>query len=109
VDHTLSLHDALPISVFHVSLLKPYHASGRVPPPPPRMLLTDDDGDIFEVEAILKHRERKFRNRERTQYRIKWKGYGDEHNTWEPAENLSGSAELVAKYWEALGLPQPME
>lgn len=40
-----------------------------------------EDDNIYKVERILE------RNRE-GQYLIKWKGYSEDDNTWEPEENL---------------------
>jgi hypothetical protein len=39
----------------------------------------------FEVESILSHRVRLGK----TSYLVKWAGFPDSENTWEPAENLS--------------------
>lgn len=50
--------------------------------------MTDDSGDddiTYEVEAVLDSR----RTAKGTQYLIKWKGYDEEQNTWEPASNVS--------------------
>ena len=81
-------------NVFHVSLLKPYHANGSYKPPPPPVFL--DDGLWYEVEAVLQHKDvqRKGNTKEYTSryYLIKWKGYGHEHNTWEPEKNLTQAA-----------------
>jgi hypothetical protein len=85
--------------VFHVSLLKPYRSDGRYQPPPPPIHV-DDDGELwYEVEAVLQHRELKRGKRTMTQYLIKWKGYGHEHNTWEPEKNLTPSA--LRSYWDS--------
>jgi RNase H-like domain found in reverse transcriptase/Integrase zinc binding domain/Chromo (CHRromatin Organisation MOdifier) domain len=101
--------------VFHVSLLKPFRSTpDRVQPPPPPLLLTDEDAEIYEVEAILGHRDRYRQQSARqkaqkaprkissTQFLIKWQGYGPDHNTWEPEKNVRpGSDELVREYWKA--------
>lgn len=81
--------------VFHVSLLHKYHADGKVHPPPP--LYYDDGVPIYEVEAVLKHREVKKGKRVVKQYLIKWTGYGHEHNTWEPEKHLNQAC--LSEYW----------
>lgn len=92
--------------VFHVSLLKPYHASGRVQPPPPPMLLEGPDADIFQVDSILDHRDRKIsKNRTKREYFVAWVGYGPENNTWEPASNLAGSKAKISQYLSSVPNP----
>ena len=44
-----------------------------------------DNETIFEVEKILKLRRRKGRN----EYLIKWKGFNNSSNSWEPEENIN--------------------
>lgn len=39
---------------------------------------------MFAVEALLKERKRKGK----IEYLVKWKGWGNKHNTWEPRENV---------------------
>ncbi|CEJ00559.1 Putative Chromodomain Y-like protein 2 Short=CDY-like 2 [Rhizopus microsporus] len=46
----------------------------------------DDETNYYEVEAILDKREFSTGVAE---YLIKWKGYSEEHNTWEPEDNLN--------------------
>jgi len=87
-------------NVFQVSLLKPYHSDGSYQPPPPLFVLDDDL--YYEVEAVLQHKDvrRKGVTKGYTTryYLIKWKGYGHEHNTWEPEDNLTQGA--LDSYWD---------
>lgn len=74
--------------VFHVSLLKPFHDNsftGRIMAPPPPIIVEGEEEYI--VENILDSRI----HRNRLQYLVKWKGYGPEENSWEPAENVHAS------------------
>jgi len=85
---TLRVH-----GVFHVSLLKPYRSDGRTQPPP--LSFNMDGEEFFRVERIVSHRVRWITTRKATkkrpkvqkpllEYLIKWEGYSDIHNTWEP-------------------------
>jgi hypothetical protein len=83
---------------FHVSLLKLYKTDGRIRPPPPPIEL--EGALAYEVETILKHRTTG-RKRPKTSYLIRWKGYGPEHNSWEPEVNVANASEKLAKYWKS--------
>lgn len=48
----------------------------------------------FVVEKILSKRE----ENGKTEYYLKWQGYSDEHNTWEPANNLNNCPQLIEKF-----------
>ena len=92
VTYELQLPDALKVHpVFHVSLLKPYSKSGSYQPPP-LPLSVDEIGPLLEVEAVLRYRPRK------KQYLVQWKGFGKEHNTWEPEDMLNHAA--LQSFWE---------
>jgi hypothetical protein len=92
VTYELALPSALKVHpVFHVSLLKPYNRSGSYQPPP-LPLSVDETGPLFEVEGVLRYRAKK------KQYLVQWKGYGKEHNTWEPADMLNAAA--VQSFWQ---------
>lgn len=41
-------------------------------------------GDVYKVEQVLRER----RRRGRRELFVKWVGYGEEHNSWIPAENV---------------------
>jgi hypothetical protein len=73
--------------VFHASLLSPYQETTAHGPnflrPPPDLI---DGEEEFEVERIISHRRH---GRSRTlQYLVKWKGYPESNNTWEPAAQI---------------------
>lgn len=101
-------------NVFHVSLLKPYRRDGRVQPPPIPIVV--DGEEWFTVERILSHRDIEVNIKRRTkhspaktkqlrQYLVKWLGYGDEHNSWEPEEGVS-MLDVYKNYHDYLkGLP----
>src|SRR5229473_1922943 len=80
--------------VFHASLLTPYietkeHGKNFTRPPPDMI-----EGEAeYEVEAIQAHHYQ----RRKLQYLIKWKGYPESNNTWEPADNMC-AVQLIRKY-----------
>lgn len=52
--------------------------------------------EIFMVEAILQKRGPK----DQREYKIRWRGYGPEDDTWEPARNLGEQGTLLAAKFE---------
>ncbi|XWS57939.1 hypothetical protein CRYUN_Cryun09bG0216000 [Craigia yunnanensis] len=56
-----------------------------------------DDG-FFEIEAIRRKRVRKGQ----LQYLIKWRGWPETANTWEPLENLRSCSDVIVAFEESL-------
>src|SRR6266403_2249268 len=89
--------------MFHASLLTPYHETPAHGPNftrlPPDLI---DGEDEYEVERIVAHRQ--FGQSKRLQYLIKWKGYPDSDNTWEPADQVH--APDLIKHYQSAGTHQ---
>ena len=74
--------------VFHVSLLKEYKADAASQPLPPEPLV-EDGVPYYKVEKILSTRIKRNGKRKVQEFLIKWLGYDDSHNSWEPRQNLT--------------------
>ena len=97
VAYQLALPDNWTIhDVFHISLLKPYlpGKTSKVPPPPEFI----NDQAEYEVERILAHR--RVGRSHKYQYLIQWRGYSEEHISWEPETNMTNCHELLDVYWK---------
>jgi hypothetical protein len=77
--------------VFHISLLE--KAPPGAPPAPDIQIEPINPDQVYEVETILDHKQ----IRKKTHYLIRWKGYPDSENTWEPVTNLQ-CPELLDQY-----------
>jgi hypothetical protein len=82
--------------VFHASLLLPYRETTAHGPNfsrPPLELI--DREEEYQVECIMGHRN--MGRGKKLQYLIKWKGYPDSDNTWEPATQIH-TPDLIKQY-----------
>ncbi len=61
--------------------------------------------DVFEVERIVRVRAR--RAKDPLLYRVRWKGFTEEDDTYEPADALAGAAGLLRQFIDK-GRPQDM-
>ena len=75
--------------VFHATVLEPAHASIPVATQVPT-LETDNNNKEYIVEKVLQSQlvDRQL------QYLVKWKGYGMNNNTWEPASQFTSKKVL---------------
>src|SRR6266436_836741 len=85
-------------NVFHAALLTPYkemeeHRTNYHEPPPDVI----EGKPEWEVEQIMGARH--FRRSRRLQYRVRWVGYSDAHDTWETADDVHAS-QLTADFWK---------
>lgn len=81
--------------VFHVSLLerkRPDLIPGRVPSNPGPLVVAGEDE--FEVESVLDSK----LERGKLFYFVHWKDYPISDRTWEPAEFVQNSPQLLAKF-----------
>src|SRR5579863_4346505 len=82
--------------VFHASLLTPYVETDSHRPnysrPPPDLISGEAE---YEVEQIRSHR--RHGRRKQLQYLLKWKGYPESDNTWEPADQVH-APDLIKAY-----------
>ena len=86
-----TIHD-----VFHAALLTPFQETDQhgvnFTRPPPDLVQGEEE---FEVESIKSHRH--FGRARKLQYLVKWKGYPEADNSWEPAEHMF-APELIRQY-----------
>jgi hypothetical protein len=89
VNYEIKLPETMKIhNIFHIALLEkapdgePAEEGIEVLPVEPE----------YEVEKIL---ENKVNNQGEERYLIKWKGYDENENTWEPPENLSNAKKSI--------------
>lgn len=76
--------------------------------PPSQLKLISHDAiapvdEVYEVEAIVAHKKQ---NDGSYLYRVRWKGYSPEEDTWEPYHHFTHH-DIISSYWERLGLPNP--
>ena len=73
------------------------------PPPGPLAYDTDDttdaDGEVYELERIVDHRELKRGRKTMHKYLVRWKGYGAHEDVWKKETELRHAPRLISEYW----------
>lgn len=59
---------------------------------------TKKDVAEWEVEKILDSRMKKVGRGSRRELLIKWVGFSDRHNTWEPEKNVENAHDLLSQF-----------
>jgi hypothetical protein len=80
--------------IFHISLLEPANKDTIYITPRLDIEVYEEE---FEPERIIDRKRIDGENK----YLIKWKGYTNADNTWEPARHLKNSPQLLRKFHEA--------
>ena len=79
--------------VFHITVLEPAHSSIPVATQVPA-LEANNNKEVFDVEKVLQSQ----LVDGKLQYLVKWKGYGMNNNTWEPASQFTSKKILQDFY-----------
>ena len=84
-------------NAFYAAVLHPYketaiHGS-NFPEPPPDLVEGQEE---WEVDNVLASR--RFGRNKALQYLVKWKGFSEAHNSWEPKRNLGNAGQLVKEF-----------
>ncbi|KAL3141799.1 M-phase phosphoprotein 8 [Trebouxia sp. C0010 RCD-2024] len=67
---------------------------------------TASEPEVFQVEQILDHKpKRKKRTDRKVRILIKWIGYAQQRNSWEPYRNLKGAPDALKNYWAKVDSP----
>jgi transposase InsO family protein len=107
VTYTLELPpDAKIHPRFHVSLLEP--ADPETPLQRTFRYEMEEEKE-FEVERILDHKLNNNPRDPETFYLVKWLGYDETENTWEPETNLTNCRQLLAQYRQQHRFPSNQE
>ncbi|KAH9943819.1 hypothetical protein B0H21DRAFT_695104 [Amylocystis lapponica] len=59
----------------------------------------DEPEEEYEIEAILEAKHGTFPEG-RIGYLVKWKGYGEEHNSWVDEQDATNAVTLIDDYWQ---------
>lgn len=95
----MKIHDV--VNVSRLKLDKTTRERIYITPPPP--VRTSRGGTSYIIERIVDHRP-ETKNKKNMEYLVKWEGWEDADDTWEPEYCFDGATEMLNAYKEANGI-----
>jgi hypothetical protein len=93
----MTIHNTVNVSRLKVDCTDDSSVGWRPPPPPIRTCLA---GTSYIIESIAEHRPSS--DGTSWEYEVKWEGWDENDNTWEPEENMAKSKQMVKQYWKEI-------
>ena len=105
IPRTMQIHPVISIAHLEPCLdpkADPYHHPRPTNPPPVMEEL--GEWQPFKVEKVLESRQQQYRRgKTMTEYLVRWKGYGPQHNKWYGEDLLEGCLETLINFESAKG------
>ena len=90
--------------VFHVSLLRAYNQGPHaLPPPNPQFFAGEAEWEVEKImDEVTQDVVKGGRTVREKWFKVRWTGYGEPYDTWEPESHLRNAPEILAAWAERL-------